>query len=268
MQRCRCQLRLLTSDCPSRYAYNLANNRWISLGLQSKKKRAGGGAKAKRRAAEQRQQQERAGNDEDVDMDVDLPGPVRVNNGDDDDDDDEDEGEDAGRPQTHPAAGDMEIDDGNAAAPSPAAPVNEDRPVAPLERYNAMITILKNTLYVYGGIYETERREYTLDDFYTLNLEKRSGWVTLRASGIEEETWAGSDDDEDGDDDDEGMDDGDASSDDDDDDGEDEEIEQQMDAAEDEADDGDAEHARMSQAEKVSQGSQFTRGSEAASPRN
>lgn len=97
----------------------------------------------------------------------------------------------------------------------------------------------------YGGIYETEAREYTLDDFYTLNLEKRDGYVTLRASGIDEETWQGSDDGdsegEDGDEDDEDASDSDED--------EDEEVEDMIDAAE---QDGEGEgHDAMTAAEKV-----------------
>ena len=104
-----------------------------------------------------------------------------------------------------------------------------------------MLTLMTNR---YGGIYETDAREYTLDDFYTLNLEKRDGFVTLRASGIDEEEWKGSDD-EDGGDDDDDEDDEESSSDDEDD----NDVEEMIDAAE-EADDEDG-HATMNQAEKV-----------------
>jgi len=49
----------------------------------------------------------------------------------------------------------------------------------------------------YGGSWESSRREYTLDDFYSLNLDKRDGYVTLRATNIEGEDWQGSDDEDD-----------------------------------------------------------------------
>src|SRR6478609_6397573 len=103
-----------------------------------------------------------------------------------------------------------------------------------------MLTLVTNR---YGGIYETDAREYTLDDFYTLNLENRDGCVTLRASGIYEEEWKGADDEDGGDDDDD--DDEESSSDDEDD----NDVEEMIDAAE-EADDEDG-HATMNQAEKV-----------------
>lgn len=46
----------------------------------------------------------------------------------------------------------------------------------------------------YGGIFETQTREYTLDDFYTLDLSKMDRFHCLRGSGIEEDTWVESDD--------------------------------------------------------------------------
>lgn len=95
-------------------------------------------------------------------------------------------------------------------------------------------------------MHETESREYTLDDFYTLNLEKRDGFVTLRASGIDEEEWYGTDDDaEDGPEDGESEDE--SSSDDDGDDF----IEEKLDEDEQGEDDGEAAHAALTAAEKV-----------------
>ena len=45
-----------------------------------------------------------------------------------------------------------------------------DDPVktTPIARYNAMMAVQKNVLYIYGGIVESQNREYTLDDFYSL----------------------------------------------------------------------------------------------------
>lgn len=60
----------------------------------------------------------------------------------------------------------------------------------------------------YGGSYETEKREYTLDDFFALNLEKRDGYKVLRETVLDAEVWHGSDDENEMDeDDDEGEDD-------------------------------------------------------------
>jgi hypothetical protein len=59
----------------------------------------------------------------------------------------------------------------------------------------------------YGGSYETEKREYTLDDFFALNLEKRDGYKVLRETVLDAEVWHGSDDEDQMDEDDDGEDD-------------------------------------------------------------
>ncbi|CDO71059.1 hypothetical protein BN946_scf184844.g63 [Trametes cinnabarina] len=79
----------------------------------------------------------------------------------------------------------------------------------PLPRYNAMLAVLRNTLYIYGGIFEKGSREYTLDDFYSLQLDKLDRYVCLKASEIviaEGDEESSSDDDDDDDDDDDGDD--------------------------------------------------------------
>jgi hypothetical protein len=49
----------------------------------------------------------------------------------------------------------------------------------------------------YGGIYERGSREYTLDDFYSLQLDKLDRYVCLKESGvIENNEESSSDDDE------------------------------------------------------------------------
>ncbi|KAI0821821.1 hypothetical protein BC628DRAFT_1392327 [Trametes gibbosa] len=75
----------------------------------------------------------------------------------------------------------------------------------PIPRYNAMLAVLRNTLYIYGGIFEKGSREYTLDDFHSLQLDKLERYVCLKASEIviaEGEEESSSDEDEDDDDDD------------------------------------------------------------------
>jgi hypothetical protein len=92
-------------------------------------------------------------------------------------------------------------------------------PSAPCDGFRSRLTAspwlpLGSTLYLYGGILETESREYTMDDFHTLNLEKLDRFTCLRASGLDEEEWNESDEDddssgsEDDDNDDDGSDDG------------------------------------------------------------
>ncbi|KAF5390119.1 hypothetical protein D9757_003805 [Collybiopsis confluens] len=90
--------------------------------------------------------------------------------------------------------------------------VDEDDPAlaTPLPRYNAMLAVLRNTLYIYGGIFERGSREYTLDDFHSIQLDKMDRYVCLKESGIiieegndesdeddEEDTEVGDDDDDD-----------------------------------------------------------------------
>ncbi|KAH0834643.1 hypothetical protein J3R83DRAFT_10152 [Lanmaoa asiatica] len=61
---------------------------------------------------------------------------------------------------------------------------NDPNLTRPIPRYNAMLAVLRNTLYIYGGIFELGTREYTLDDFYALQLDKLERFVCLKSSGI------------------------------------------------------------------------------------
>ncbi|QRV76349.1 kelch repeat-containing protein 3 [Ceratobasidium sp. AG-Ba] len=71
----------------------------------------------------------------------------------------------------------------------------------PLPRYNALLAVLRNTLYIYGGIFERGSREYTLDDFYSLALDKLDRFICLKPCDVQ---FADNDDssEDDGDDDD------------------------------------------------------------------
>ncbi|WFD29592.1 Kelch repeat-containing protein 3 [Malassezia sp. CBS 17886] len=95
----------------------------------------------------------------------------------------------------------------------------------PLVRYNAMLAVQRNTLFIYGGIYESGDREYTLDDFYTIDLAKMNQVME----------WHEEDDDDDDDDDDDGDDD----DDDDDDDGDDDDGDDDDGDDDDDGNDGD-----------------------------
>ena len=92
----------------------------------------------------------------------------------------------------------------------------------PMPRYNAMLAILRNTLYMlvhhhfpdndhrteffgrYGGIFERGSHEYTLDDFYSIQLDKMDRFVCLKKTDIviaeDEESSSDDGDDEDSDD--------------------------------------------------------------------
>ncbi|ETW77675.1 hypothetical protein HETIRDRAFT_163661 [Heterobasidion irregulare TC 32-1] len=64
--------------------------------------------------------------------------------------------------------------------------IDPDDPVrsTPQPRYNTMLAVLRNTLYIYGGIFERGSREYTLDDFYALALDKMDRYLCLKESGV------------------------------------------------------------------------------------
>jgi hypothetical protein len=101
--------------------------------------------------------------------------------------DDEDEAESAAVPES-------ELE------PDPEDPLLS----TPMPRYNAMLAVLRNTLYIYGGIFERGSREYTLDDFYALALDKMDRYVCLKKSDIiipegDEESSSSEEDDDGGD---------------------------------------------------------------------
>eukprot|EP01018_Ginkgo_biloba_P013717 Gb_28955 [translate_table: standard] len=71
--------------------------------------------------------------------------------------------------------------------------------VKPCGRINACMVVGKDTLYLYGGMMEIGDREVTLDDLYTLDLNKLDEWkCVVEASKTE---WVEASDDEDDDDD-------------------------------------------------------------------
>lgn len=57
-------------------------------------------------------------------------------------------------------------------------PIAIETPI-PLPRMNPCLSIKGNTLYLYGGILEVGDREITLDDLWTLDLQKRHEWVCI-----------------------------------------------------------------------------------------
>lgn len=62
-----------------------------------------------------------------------------------------------------------------------------------------MLAVQRNTLYLYGGIHETAEREYTLDDFYVLQLDKLERWICMRECKIEGLEWNESDEEDESD---------------------------------------------------------------------
>jgi len=72
------------------------------------------------------------------------------------------------------------------------APVDE--PVFPSARINCNMVVLKNNLYIYGGVFEQGDREVSLNDLHRLNLHKLDGFDVLIQASIPE--WLGEESDD------------------------------------------------------------------------
>ncbi|MEQ2209062.1 hypothetical protein XENOCAPTIV_023541 [Xenoophorus captivus] len=51
--------------------------------------------------------------------------------------------------------------------------------VEPCPRSSAMATVRQGKLYLYGGMFEVGDRQFTLSDFYCLDLHKMDRWEVL-----------------------------------------------------------------------------------------
>lgn len=172
------------------YGYQITNGpngRWISLNLKKPKQKKKGPNKAKLRKIQQRQreEEERRRKEEEEEN-----GSVHGDRDDDHNTDDEQ------------ANGEESQVNGHASSESESEDEEEDDPddpqkSVPIARYNAMMAVQKNTLYIYGGIVESQEREYTLDDFYTLQLDKLDRFTCLKECNIAELEWKESDDEDD-----------------------------------------------------------------------
>uniref|UniRef100_A0A182JPG9 Kelch domain-containing protein 4 n=1 Tax=Anopheles christyi TaxID=43041 RepID=A0A182JPG9_9DIPT len=63
----------------------------------------------------------------------------------------------------------------------------------PSPRMNAALVVCKGQLYVYGGLYESGSRQFTLSDLYSLDLHKLDVWKTLIGNSLNTSEWLGSD---------------------------------------------------------------------------
>ncbi|KAG6370868.1 galactose oxidase [Boletus reticuloceps] len=158
------------------YGYQLGGNgRWIAMHLKKPKTKSGSGKKKQAKAS----------------------GAILSTQ--DLNDHEEEDGED-GETQTRSPI---------TTRPKQEDEIDSDDPnlTRPVPRYNAMLAVLRNTLYIYGGIFELGTREYTLDDFYTLQLDKLERFVCLKPSGVVIPTEAEESSDEEGESGEEGSDD-------------------------------------------------------------
>ncbi|KZT19732.1 galactose oxidase [Neolentinus lepideus HHB14362 ss-1] len=134
------------------YGYQIeGNGRWISLTLKRPKKPGGKRKKVVKPVQRNEREDGEYGEDEDLPMNAKSP-----------------EG------KTEAALANAEDDDDP----------DDPNKTIPLTRYNAMLAVLRNTLYIYGGIYERGSREYTLDDFYALALDKMDRYISLKENNL------------------------------------------------------------------------------------
>lgn len=99
----------------------------------------------------------------------------------------------------------------------------------PSPRMNSGLVICKGNLYVFGGIVEEGSKQFTLCDFYSLDLHKLDQFQTLIPNTITSKAWLGSDSEDSSGDDDESGDDDDSDDDSDDDDSDDDSDEMDTD---------------------------------------
>lgn len=64
----------------------------------------------------------------------------------------------------------------------------------PTFRMNPGMCVCKGNLYVYGGIYEDEDKQYTYNDFYSVDLHKLEEWKTLIKNDQNAHDWIDSGD--------------------------------------------------------------------------
>ncbi|KAI9208115.1 galactose oxidase [Polychytrium aggregatum] len=70
----------------------------------------------------------------------------------------------------------------------------------PCPRFNTMLAIYKNLLFIYGGIFETGAKEITLADMWSVNLDKMNEFKCIVADDVDLAQWLGEDSDDEEDD--------------------------------------------------------------------
>ena len=168
------------------YFFNLDANRWHEVYLKA----GGGGAakkKKRRRGKKERERLKREQEKKEAGEDDDDDGNDDDEDDDEDDDDDDDEDDD-----------DEEEDEEDDKAKQVAA-ANE--PLLPPARMKPLLFVRGNALYLYGGLVEMNDREITLDDMYTLDLQKLDGYSCVLESTASIQEWIEEEDDDDDDDD-------------------------------------------------------------------
>ncbi|KAL4068642.1 hypothetical protein V8B97DRAFT_1873062 [Scleroderma yunnanense] len=131
------------------YGYHLENSKWTSMNLKRPKKTGGKKKKPSRPNTTSTPTFDSDKEDEDVERDRACPTHIM-----------------GIETQSQAMSIEQDLDDPDL--------------TKPMVRYNAMLTVVRNTLYIYGGIIEHGSREHTLDDFHTIQLDKLDRYVCLR----------------------------------------------------------------------------------------
>jgi hypothetical protein len=87
---------------------------------------------------------------------------------------------------------DMDIDNLKEAPVETELPAKEILMELPHPRFNAQLTVQNDILFIYGGTFEKDDREYTFDEMYAVDLGKLDGVKQIFRR--EPENWLGSDD--------------------------------------------------------------------------
>ena len=85
------------------------------------------------------------------------------------------------------AVGTSEVMAINTSSGAPEAVARE----TPLPRIHASVVVRGSTLYVYGGLLEVGDREVTLDDCWSIDLNKREKWVCIWPGSMHKQVWRG-----------------------------------------------------------------------------
>jgi N-acetylneuraminic acid mutarotase len=165
------------------FGFNVDRKRWYPMTIR-KRAKGGGGSRRRRKKEESEEASALAPVDSaSAAMDV----------GDDDDGEDDD----------------AELD---TAALEAQMKKEEEEDKGPCPRFNAVSAVQRNVLYIMGGVVEKQESEVTLDDIWSVDLNKLEEFVQVKPLGEQCAEWVASDDEdddeEDDDDEDEDMEDG------------------------------------------------------------
>ncbi|XP_055844133.1 kelch domain-containing protein 4 [Episyrphus balteatus] len=83
----------------------------------------------------------------------------------------------------------------SSAAPKMPSLFKTPSKTGPSPRMNPGLCVCKGTLYMFGGIFEEDNKQYTYNDFYSLDLHKLGAWKTIIPNNSNPHDWIDSDSD-------------------------------------------------------------------------